>query len=76
MFKWLLRIKKMPSVCGRIYQETMGGGTTDRPELEKCLEHPDRGDTLVVWQLDKSGVNLAKTLSALHDNTAALLQTF
>ena len=24
--------------CKRIYQETMGGGSLDRPELEKCLD--------------------------------------
>ena len=39
--------------CKRVYQETVGGGTMDRPELEKCLERLDQGDTLVVWRLDR-----------------------
>ncbi len=33
--------------CKRIYQETMGGGSLDRPELEKCLDRLEQGDTLV-----------------------------
>ena len=41
--------------CKRIYQETMGGGTLDRPELEKCLDRLEQGDTLVVWRLDRLG---------------------
>ena len=35
--------------CKRIYQETVGGGSLDRPELEKCLDRLEQGDTLVVW---------------------------
>ena len=31
-----------------------GGGTLDRPELEKCLDRLEKGDTLVVWRLDRA----------------------
>ena len=48
--------------CRRIYQETMGGGTMDRPELEKCLERLDKGDTLVVWRLDRLGRSIRDLL--------------
>ena len=41
--------------CKRIYEETMGGGTLDRPELDRCLERLNKGDTLVVWRLDRLG---------------------
>ena len=41
--------------CKRIYEETMGGGTMDRTELERCLERLERGDTLVVWRLNRLG---------------------
>lgn len=37
--------------CRRIYQETVSGGSMDRPELAKCLDRLDKGDTLVVWRL-------------------------
>lgn len=48
--------------CKRIYEETMGGGTMDRPELEKCLERLEKGDTLVVWRLDRLGRSLRDLL--------------
>ncbi len=47
--------------CKRVYQET-GGGTMDRPELEKCLERLDQGDTLVVWRLDRLGRSIRDLL--------------
>ncbi len=48
--------------CKRVYQETVGGGTMDRPELEKCLERLDQGDTLVVWRLDRLGRSIRDLL--------------
>ncbi len=48
--------------CRRIYQETVGGGTMDRPELEKCLERLDKGDTLIVWRLDRLGRSIRDLL--------------
>ena len=40
----------------------MGGGTMDRPELEKCLERLDKGDTLIVWRLDRLGRSIRDLL--------------
>ena len=48
--------------CKRIYEETMGGGTMERPELEKCLERLEKGDTLVVWRLDRLGRSIRDLL--------------
>ena len=48
--------------CKRIYQETMGGGSLDRPELEKCLDRLETGDTLVVWRLDRRGRSIRNLL--------------
>ncbi len=48
--------------CKRVYEETMGGGTMDRPELDKCLERLEKGDTLVVWRLDRLGRSLRDLL--------------
>ncbi len=48
--------------CRRIYQETMSGGTVDRPELEKCLDRLEKGDTLVVWRLDRLGRSIRDLL--------------
>lgn len=41
--------------CKRIYQENVSGTKKQRPELEKCLDRLDKGDTLVVWRLDRLG---------------------
>ena len=48
--------------CKRIYQETMSGGTMERPELEKCLDRLEKGDTLVVWRLDRLGRSIRDLL--------------
>jgi DNA invertase Pin-like site-specific DNA recombinase len=34
----------------------------DRPELTRCLDRLDGGDTLVVWRLDRLGRSLADLL--------------
>ena len=52
--------------CKRIYQEEGSGRTMDRPELEKCLDNLEAGDTLVVWRLDR----LARSLRDLLELVA------
>jgi DNA invertase Pin-like site-specific DNA recombinase len=48
--------------CKRIYQEKVSGKTADRPELTKCLDRLDEGDTLVVWRLDRLGRSMKDLL--------------
>ncbi len=38
----------------------------DRPELEKCLERLEAGDTLVVWRLDRLGRSLRDLLEIVN----------
>jgi len=38
-----------------IFTEKISGAKTDRPELNACLAKLQRGDTLVVWRLDRLG---------------------
>jgi DNA invertase Pin-like site-specific DNA recombinase len=49
--------------CERIFIETASGTRTDRPELAQALELARRGDTLVIWRLDR----LARSLRHLID---------
>jgi DNA invertase Pin-like site-specific DNA recombinase len=44
--------------CRQIYEEHASGKTTIRPELEACLKSLRKGDTLVVWRLDRLGRSL------------------
>jgi DNA invertase Pin-like site-specific DNA recombinase len=44
--------------CGKVYQETAGGATAERPVLAEVLSYLRAGDTLVVWRLDRLGRSL------------------
>jgi DNA invertase Pin-like site-specific DNA recombinase len=56
--------------CERIYEEKLSGGTRDRPELAKCLDRLEAGDTLVVGRLDRLGRSIRDQLQT----TAAAFQ--
>ncbi len=44
--------------CEKVYTDTMTGTRAKRPQLDKALEHVQKGDTFVVWRLDRLGRNL------------------
>jgi len=46
------------SGCSTIYEEAASGKNTDRAELEQCRKALRKGDTLVVWRLDRLGRSL------------------
>ena len=48
--------------CKRIYEEKDSGRDADRPELKRCLDRLDEGDTLMVWRLDRLGRSLRDLL--------------
>jgi DNA invertase Pin-like site-specific DNA recombinase len=39
--------------CSRVWMETASGATTSRPQLSDLFSHLRRGDTLMVWRLDR-----------------------
>ncbi|MDI1298634.1 recombinase family protein [Methylotenera sp.] len=41
--------------CEKIYQDVISGKTKQREGLDKALEHLRKGDTLMVWKLDRLG---------------------
>jgi DNA invertase Pin-like site-specific DNA recombinase len=51
--------------CERIYEEHASGRRWDRPELQDCLKHIRKGDTLVVWKLDRLTRSLSDLLRIL-----------
>ena len=58
------------SGCGKIFQETASGAKADRPVLDEVLSYLRKGDTLVVWRLDRLG----RSLEHLIDVVAALAE--
>jgi DNA invertase Pin-like site-specific DNA recombinase len=53
--------------CKRIYTDKATGAHTKRPELVKCLTALKKGDTLVVWKLDRLGRSLSDLIALLDD---------
>jgi DNA invertase Pin-like site-specific DNA recombinase len=44
--------------CKPIYVEQKGAKNMNRPELSHCLDTLGKGDTLVIWKLDRLGHSL------------------
>ena len=56
--------------CERIFTDTAGGAGAERVGLEQALGFARKGDTIVVWKLDRLGRSprhLVETLAALRD---------
>ena len=61
--------------CEHIFEEKESGARRSRPQLDKALADLDRGDTLVVWKLDRLGRSLRDLLDvaeALRERGIAL----
>jgi len=53
-----------------IYEDMASGRKDDRPGLSSCLKALRKGDTLVVWKLDRLGRDLRHLINTVHDLTA------
>lgn len=56
--------------CEKIFEEKVGGTKADRPELTRTLDTLRRGDTLIVWKLDRLGRSmkqLVDLINTLHE---------
>ena len=61
--------------CERIYEEKESGGKADRPEMLRLFEALRKGDTLVVWRLDRLGrsiKHLIETVEKLEAQSVGL----
>ena len=52
--------------CEQVFQEKQSGKDRERPELETCLKVLRKGDTLVVWRLDRLGRSLKDLVEIVH----------
>jgi len=53
--------------CDRVFEDTASGSRADRPGLTDALSHLRRGDTLVVWKLDRLGRSLKNLIEVTQD---------
>ena len=50
-----------------IYKDRASGARSERPGLDACLAELDRGDTLVVWRLDRLGRSVSHLVGVVDD---------
>ena len=55
------------AACEQVFHETATGTFRDRPELTACLRTLRKGDSLVVWKLDRLARSLKDLVEIIHD---------
>ena len=58
--------------CERIFTDVASGSKTARPGLAEALDHLRKGDTLVVWRLDRLGRSLKHLIETVGVEAAAV----
>jgi DNA invertase Pin-like site-specific DNA recombinase len=53
--------------CIKIFTDTASGATTERIGLDEALKYVRKGDTLVVWRLDRLGRSLPHLITTMTD---------
>jgi DNA invertase Pin-like site-specific DNA recombinase len=53
--------------CSKIFTDTASGAKTERKGLEEALNYVRKGDTLVVWRLDRLGRSLPHLIATMTD---------
>jgi DNA invertase Pin-like site-specific DNA recombinase len=53
--------------CDQVFHETATGIQRERPELVACLRSLRKGDTLVVWKLDRLARSVKDLVETVHD---------
>jgi DNA invertase Pin-like site-specific DNA recombinase len=53
--------------CNKLLTDTGSGAKAERKGLEEALHYVRKGDTLVVWRLDRLGRSLPHLISTMTD---------
>jgi DNA invertase Pin-like site-specific DNA recombinase len=53
--------------CTKIFTDTASGAKTERKGLDEALAYVRKGDTLVVWRLDRLGRSLRHLITTMTD---------
>ena len=52
--------------CEKIFQEKASGAQRDRPELKAALDYMRKGDTLVVWKIDRLARSIKQLIETIE----------
>ena len=52
--------------CEKIFQEKASGAQRDRPELKAALGYMRKGDTLVVWKIDRLARSMKQLIETIE----------
>jgi DNA invertase Pin-like site-specific DNA recombinase len=53
--------------CEKVFTEKASGAQRDRPQLKAALDYIRKGDTLVVWKLDRLARSLKQLIETIED---------
>ena len=53
--------------CEKIYEEKVSGAAKIRPKFDEMLENVRKGDTIVVWKLDRLGRSLVQLVNLIGE---------
>jgi DNA invertase Pin-like site-specific DNA recombinase len=53
--------------CEEVFVEKASGAQRDRPQLKAALRHARKGDTIVVWKLDRLARSLRQLIETVED---------
>lgn len=53
--------------CEKTFQDRVSGAKAERPGLQEALHYLRKGDTLVVWRLDRLGRSLKHLIETVND---------
>lgn len=63
----LQRVALVGAGCERTFEEKASGAQRDRPQLAAALNIARKGDTLVVWKLDRLARSLRQLIETVED---------
>lgn len=55
------------AACDRIFSEKVSSGKANRPQLSDCIQTLRKGDTLVVWRLDRLGRSMVELMEIVNN---------
>ena len=53
--------------CEKIYEEKISGAAKIRPKFDEMLDNARKGDTIVVWKLDRLGRSLVQLVNLIGE---------